>query len=688
MMKNEERLAQELDDFLTAQLEGRPFTPAADVQEEARLAGALLELAANQSLEPAFFTNLEARLNAAASPTRLDKPTVRPPSVWQQVIETIKEGFTMKRMTLAIGALATLLIIGYFAWSAWQSSVVPGLGAIADTGATAVAPTEAVIEVYPTDESLVNDLLFRPATEVVRITPPATAVSQPTADPASALPLPGLGSASGISMGMGGGGDASLTGDLSGEAMPVDIIPAPWNPLSGTTYIMNAGFPTEPVAQPVYSQPGQNMLTQADARRYADLFGLAGPIFTDVPWPDMPADYVMSPVYFVFDGPRTLAVRTDGLYYFDQSAAPDYFAQAGSYEQSAPIAEAFLLERGLLDFPYEMRPTAGGSDVEFRRLVDGRPVMLAEFFVSVNDEGQVISVSYQPLTQLSNIGLYPLRTAEDAWRQVLADGIDYQSATFITYPGPNWTPPVPEPYVDPYADLYKSWQRQYNDGDAITIYPYPTVHVAVDGQAPPRIQVDQYLLLGSDADLRAIAEYAYQQIRVSGTVRQSATQKAIELAAWEPVDQDAFQYLPGLPGTIQRVGDGVQFNADGGEVFVLEQPPTDIADGERVYLYGWRTTMADGQTGFSWQNMDRIIEYEPVIEEPMVEPLPFEPYRINEATIDSIDLVYIFTPIFAEDFQLSQFVVQPAWRFRGFTDANEVIEIFVQAVPPQFVQSP
>ena len=50
MMKNEERLAQELDDFLTAQLEGRPFTPAADVQEEARLAGALLELAANQSL--------------------------------------------------------------------------------------------------------------------------------------------------------------------------------------------------------------------------------------------------------------------------------------------------------------------------------------------------------------------------------------------------------------------------------------------------------------------------------------------------------------------------------------------------------------------------------------------------------------------------------------------------------------
>ena len=674
MMKNEEQLALELDDFLTAQLQERPFPPTADVQEEARLAGALLQLAASQSPEPAFFTNLEARLIAGSSRTQTNTPAARPPSAWQQVISTLKEGVTMKRMTVAFGAIALLLIVGYFAWSAWQNSAAP----IVDTIAEVEAPIVVTIE----NESSANDLLYRPAT-VIAIAPTATAVPQPIVDPAAATPLPGLGSASGISMGMGGGGDAA---GQAIEGMPVDLPIAPWNPLSGTTFIMNAALPTDPTALPVYSQPAQNLLTLEDVQRYADLFGLTGPIFTDVTPPDMPADYVLPPVYFVFDGLRSLAVRTDGLYYYDQGAAPDFFAESGSYEQSAPIAEAFLQERGLLDFPYEMRPTPGGSDVEFRRLIDGRPVVLAEFFVTATNEGKVLSVSYQPLNQLGNIGVYPLRTAEDAWQQVLTNGADFQNVTFISYPGPDWIAPEQEVFVDPYADLYKSWQREYNDGDAITIYPYPTVHVSVDGQAPPRIQADQYLLLGSDEDLRAIAAYAYQQIRVTGVIREADGQKSIELTDWEPVNPETFQYLPGLPGTIRLANGQVQFNSDGGETFVLDQSPTDIADGERVYLYGWRTVSTDGEQSFSWQSMDRIIEIPPTTEEPIAEPLPFEPYRIREAAINAIDLVYIFTPVFDETNQTSQFIIQPAWRFSGLTDTQEIVEIFVQGVQAEFVR--
>ncbi len=678
MTKREEKLAQELDAYLTAMLQERPLPPPADVQSEALFAAALLDAAAATTPDPDFLAHLEARLvrTARPAPGRMAAP---PPSAWQKMTTSVKERFAMRNTILALGAIAALLIIGYFAWSAWQNSAAPIVDTIAEVEAPIVVTT---VVVSPEDESLVNDLLYSPTTVIVT-PPPATAVPLPTLDPASAPPLPNLGNASGIAMGLGGGGGDSAPVDTM--PMPVDEMPI-WDPLGDTTFDMAATLPTEPTALTVYAQPGQNVLTVEDAPRLAALFGMSGPVYTDTTPPDLPPEVVLTPVYFVFDGPRTLSVRTDGFYYFDQSAAPQFYAESAPYEQSAPIAEAFLRDRGLLDFPYEMRPTPGGSDVEFRRLVDGRPVNMSEYFVSVNTNGQVMAVSGQPLNLLAPLGNYPLRTAEEAWQLVLADGVDYQTVSFITYPGPDWTPPEQEPYTDPYADLYKSWQREYADGDPITIYPYLTVQVSVDGQAPPRIQADQYLLLGSDDDLRAIAPYAYQQIRVSGTVRLTDTQMAIELADWEPINPDAFQFLPGLPGTIRRSGEQVEFVGDGGETFTLDQPPADIADGERVYLYGWRTIDADGQAGFSWQNMDRIVEIPPVTEAPIVEPGPFEPFTIGQVTIDRVDLIYVFTPVFAADGQSSQFIIQPAWRFSGPTNTQEIIEIFVQAVPAEYVQ--
>lgn len=681
-MKSEEKLAQELDAFVTAQLQERPLSTPEDVHDEAVLAVNLLNLAAATKPDPDFLTHLEARLARAANPMP-GRPAAQQLSAWQQLIIKLKETFTMKKTMLAVGALAALLVVGYFAFSAWQNNAGPINGTIAEvrpteTGETAVVQdptpvvsTPEVVAVVPTDEP---------------VKPDAPSTPQPTLDPASATPLPGLSNASGISMGMGGGGDGLGSGDGLGM-LPIDEMPM-WDPLGETAFDLVATLPEEPTAVTVFAQPGEGVLTAADAPRLAALFGMDGPVYTDTTPPDFPPDVVLSSVYFIFDGPRTLSVRSDGFYYFDQSAAPDYYAEQAPYALAAPIAETFLLERGLLDFPYEMRSSFGGGDVEFRRFVDGRVVNLAEYYVSVTSEGKVMAVSGQPLTQLTPLGGYPLRSAAEAWQQLLADGVDYETISFIAYPGPDWTPPEQEPYVDPYADLYKSWQRTHHEGDSITIYPYLSIHVSVDGQSPPRIMADQYLLAGADADLWAMAPYAYQQVRITGVVRQRETVKTIELADWEPVDQETFQYLPGLPGTIRLDGAEVRFVSDGGETFVLDPAPVDISDGERVYLYGWRTANADVQRSISWQSLDRIIEFEPLNEEIIIsEPIPFEPYRVNRATIEQVDLVYLFSPIFDDTYRVVQFVIQPAWRFSGSTDANEIIEIFVQAVQPEYVQS-
>ena len=96
-----------------------------------------------------------------------------------------------------------------------------------------------------------------------------------------------------------------------------------------------------------------------------------------------------------------------------QSATQGFSDDLMDFEQAAPLAEAFLRERGLLDFEYQiMPPQFNGNEVNFQRVIDGRSLNIAEYTVTVTEAGQILSVYYNPLTQLQTLGQYPLRSAE------------------------------------------------------------------------------------------------------------------------------------------------------------------------------------------------------------------------------------------------------------------------------------
>ncbi|MEZ4643209.1 MAG: hypothetical protein R3E31_10835 [Chloroflexota bacterium] len=657
MNKTEQELAYELDAFLTAQLQGSRL-PSLDeaVTGEAQLAADLLQLAANLEPDPVFLSDVEAQLAAAASrQQKLRNMPERPlPAKRSSFWQMIKEGFTMKRTTLAFGTLITIVVVGVFAFFLMRGNSGTEPEAIAGIPETAVATEQS-----NTTDANTNGETTPSSTE----TSPSPA---PSSTDTSSLPkLPVLGQGGGARGVGGGGGGVATDAATSEEALPVEsdmMIDEPfiWNPLAEAQYTLNIPFPTEPTAATVYQQPGKDVFTIEEIQQIAQLFGMNGPIYTEVypepvydtvegePAPDV-REWIPPTYYYVFDGQRQLSFYDANIYYFDQSVTQDYTVEMMPFEQAAPIAEAFLQERGLLDFPYVIS-SPWGNDVQIMRVINGYVNTTAEFYISVTQNGEIMSLSYQPFNKLAALGDYPLRSAEEAWQDLLTNGIDYMHSYWITYPGTDYVMPEVGEYVpSPWEEQYRYWQRTFVDGDPITLVSYPLVYLAVNGDAAPHIMVDQYLLNGADADLQALAAYAGQPVRIEGIVRGGTPNIAIELTNWAPVDNQEWQYMA---GTVRLDGDQVLFDADGGETFVIPSAPADLTDGERVNLSGWSIERGDGAYRvFNWSSMDRIINWEeiPVVDEPMpVEPIE-DPYQITDIVIDTIDLVYQYSPVIEEN---------------------------------------
>lgn len=545
----------------------------------------------------------------------------------------------MKRFVFAFGAVAALIVIAFFAWTAWRG----GQGSEPDVIAN--VPTTVAETPMPAE--------------------PTAGPAEPTINPELLPTLPSLAGASGLGGGFGGAEDSS-------KMMATD-------PLSGTQYVLNTTLPIEPITAVVYDTANQTVYTLDDVARLASLFGLSGPIYTETYYQEPGNEWTPSPVYQIFDGSRQLAVGDIYFSYMDNSGLVNGSADPMPFAQAGPIAEAYLRERGLLDFPYQML-SQNGYDIEIRRLVDGRPAIFPEIQVSVSSSGLVWAVFSNPMRNLNPVGNYPLRSAAEAWQFMQEQGVNFQSVFYSTYPGPEFAQPILP--VD--ATEYRYWQRQYADGQTVTLYPYPMVFLPVNSDAAPRIVIDQYLLTGPAEELQAIAAYVGRQIRVTGVVmgdvQQTAVYKVIELASWEPAES-MVEYTF-REGVVSRSGDQATLVVSESESYVIPDAPADLNDGERIYVSGW----IDAPGVFNWQGMG-IVAVEPASSEMMpVDGFVFQ--SIGQVTIDQVELVYAVISVYDEATQTSRFLFSPAWRFHGTTDRQEMIDIYVQAVPDALIASP
>ena len=661
-MKTEQELANELDAFLTAKIKGRPVSPPEDSQVEEHFVNALIDLAAKNEPGPLFLSNLEAQLAGVASRQQKEKKAPKRPSFWQQMISFMEESFTPKQTVFALGTAIAVIIVGVFV----LNRLFPQGGT--EPAAVAVIPTLASKAIVPTAENSAETII----TEAM---PLATAT---TAD----LPLLPHLSGGGGSFG-GGGGGAITAGQPVTDEEHEAILP-PFDPLSDTHYVLNAALPIDPQFAPVFQQSGENGITLTELRDFAARFGIDSAIYTEAyPIFDVaPSEEVWTPpnFYFMFDGTRMVSAWDTTMQYYDQGLAPDLQAEMLAYEQALPIAETYLQERGLLNFEYQvLAPPYGGNEVNFHRVIDGRLVNIAEYTITVNSNGQILSVYYNPLNRLQSLGDYPLRSAESAWQQITQEGIDYRHRTYFTYPGPNFEFPA-EPVDGP----YQYWQRTYVEGEAINLFTSPVVYRPVEASTAPRIQADQFVLSANDEVLQAIAEQIGQQIKVTGVVRYDKGSLILEVSEWQLIEFIEYQYMQ---GTIRRNDEQTLFEADLGETFLIPGAPADLPDGERVNVNGWSLEPGEPYRLFNWQGIDRIIAFEPPPSDLGLETGLSDPYRLGQVEVTSVDLIYAHVVFIGDERSRVEVFLQPVWRFRGATDTNEIIELLVQAVTDEFLGS-
>lgn len=686
MKKTEQQLAEELDVFLTALQNGE--IPPDATSEEKRLAAQLLKLAEDTVPDPEFDREMENQLERAARQQRQQKKAAASdaaaerPSPWQQLWHILKEGLTMKRTTFALGGIAAVVLIAVVAYVAFFANG-DDAPTVADNGAAVV---ETVTEPEPAP---------------VETDQPATATDQPAAATEEAvevadLPLlPGLQSGgAGAAGGLGGGGateEAAVAAPAPVSGVGADTsMPIFTDVFSGTEFVLNATLPEPVGSTQVFQQRPQTEADLATARHFADAFGFGGPLYTQ-PQPEFEDGFTPPQTYFAFDGTRRLNIDAFGVYYSDQSVSFDNM-QRLPFEQIGPQAEAYLLERGLLDFEYEI---ARGwmNDVFIYRVIDGRTVNQPEITVSFNDQGQIMFVNVQTLRALEDLGSYPLRTAEDAW-QVIQDGIVKNNVMYNHVPDfENETVPVAEPTQ--LEEAYRFWQREYAVGDEAHIYTWPGVFLPADGDGAPRIMANQFVLQADDATLQEIAADPFVLHHVWGRVGDDG--KTLVVEGFEQLSEDRQPLY--LQGTIRREEEQVLFTAaESSETYIIPDAPAELPADETLNLFGWATRDIGAEYPVvDWENIDVFVEYdEPEVlpAPPIEEPIPFQPEAYQQFTVNEVELVYMYTYRFPEQSEVElmryeppTIILQPAWKFSGTADNGDNVDLFVEAVAPEFIQS-
>ena len=402
--------------------------------------------------------------------------------------------------------------------------------------------------------------------------------------------------------------------------------------------------------------------------------------------------------YNAFDGARTLRIDPWAISYADEAAAKDfnYEDNVAALPNAGVIAEAFLQERGQLNFDYEVRVNPDMNSVDFYRVIQDTAVNEPEISVTLNKDGEVTWVYDSIPGEWEAAQRYPVITAEMAWQKVL-DGV---TANQIMYQilGDNDFIGIPtEPF--PIDEEYQSWMRTFTVGNEVHLYEWPMVYQPVNGGSP-LIKVRNYIIHADETTLNSLADNRNAQIHLWGTFNED---NSITLTNWEAMNGYDSIYLE---GTVQRDGEQLLFTDANGNIYILPDAPTDIENGLQVNVFGYGIRdVGLAHPILDWENIDKYIEYpdDPMIGLP-VEPYPidgmpiepFMPMSYENVQIDTVEIAYVVTYLWPEmeeeDLEMMMerpsptIFLQPAWQFTGTADNGETVKLWVQAVEESYLK--
>jgi hypothetical protein len=408
-------------------------------------------------------------------------------------------------------------------------------------------------------------------------------------------------------------------------------------------------------------------LTAEAAATLARAYGFNGLLYVESRSGLSSGQAIESGLFVTFDESRTLSFA--GLPYRYSDVANWNRGPDLPFAQAAPIAGQFLQENGWLTYPYETAVSDEGQGVLFFPVIDDVLLLTPAHSVRVTGSGDVSGMAIYPLDNLSQIGRYPIITAEMAWSQV-QNPANHGDVFY------RLVPPAGETAV---ASIFPTvYSNIPTPGEAGNFYTNIWAYLPLAGDSPPIIRSsDFFRIIGDAAVLNELAEQTDFVVHLWGTVRESAPDLLeLELSRWETVSDAGG--VPMFFGVIQQEGNHA-FLVDevNRTTYLLPDAPTGLLARDYAAVVGWPETEKETNR-LIWQT---ISVYPPPIEgEPKQTAVP-----LQTITIEDVKLVYNRLPAFAAGMPDNLFI--PAWQFTGMADNGFSVTVRVTAVMSDYLRT-
>jgi hypothetical protein len=521
-------------------------------------------------------------------------------------------------------------------------------------------------------------------------------------------------------------GEAARLPSLSGSSQGVI---GGGSTFEGTEFILQTNLPVVPSNVSIYQQPAPKELTLAQVRSLAGRFGFTGAVYQQK-LPELPANSSSSQngfptlptFYTLFDGQRRIQITNQGFEYSDTSIPESVWSQSPlPYNQIESIARQYLESHGLLDFSYRTLLDPNSANViEFEVLADQWPIVNLKARVVIAPDGRIASISY-PLINFTILTKYPIHSANDAWNALQSGATPgkWMQMSVSNPPGANYKGPL------------EIWGPEYAPIQYVEITGSVSVYLPVKGEnvqpmldlgpGSPRLEV-------SDKDLQDLIDSNYRLLLLWGKLQLDDSGGLIfEVAGWKDASQVE---MKNIQGAIVREQGRVLLRQADGQVFLLPLAPKDIPNDISVSVSAWDTNrFQDGYPELGWSTIETppqpaaagnpqsnvistpenflptaenssavsvaISTSSPVTvvvttQVPQVTVQPGNPTESSPLSgkvyIDKVELVYVVTPTDFQSRTPAASVIQPAWRFSGYTESGAKFEILLQAVLEKYLK--
>ena len=325
---------------------------------------------------------------------------------------------------------------------------------------------------------------------------------------------------------------------------------------------LSVPLPQSPAEAKLYVLKDEQPASIETAQALANQLGFQGEVY------EVPGGPGNTIAYLVTDGKQRLMVQSD--LHFDYYADYSKFGfMSGdeniTLEQAATVIDAFLKSHGF-DFQYQVEDAqqTPGTFFVLPLSPDGLAIwhdhnIPARLEFTIDENQQVIRVSSYQVSYEDSGGMFGIRSAEEAFQQVLDQSTMIHNGVLETMRSAG-------------GDNASFWSRIYPDNQTITIFGQPTYYPAAIQGTSPFVSIGQWVVTGNVNGLENVDRATY--VEATGQFITESGIRKFSVDSWQVTGAPEVY----LSGSLRREDDQIILTADDGNngQYVIKDAPADL----------------------------------------------------------------------------------------------------------------